>query len=80
MGYNNNYYHYLIIKKDDKGVENKTFYMSLYEIMEEYKVSRGTLANLLNGRIKKSCKMGPLELSRIRIPRYLQVPNPEFIS
>jgi hypothetical protein len=80
MGGNNNFYHYSIVKQDDEGIEHKKFYMTLFEIMDEYKVSRGTLANLLNGRIKKSSKMGLLKISRVRIPRYLQVPNPEFTS
>ena len=80
MGGNNNFYHDSIVKHDEQGIEHKKFYMSLYEIMEEYKVRRATVANLINGKVKKSSKMGNIKVSRIRIPRYLQVPNPDFTS
>ncbi len=80
MGGNNNFYHYSIIKHDEEGIEHKKLYMTLFEIMDEYKVSRATIANQLNGNVKKSSKMGKIQISRVRIPRYLQVPNPEFTS
>jgi hypothetical protein len=44
--------------------------------MDEYKVSRGTLGHLLSGRVKKSRKLGNIDISRVREPVRVWVANP----
>jgi hypothetical protein len=81
-GGNDNYYHYVIITKNNEEIEkNRKYYKTLYEIMDEYKVSRATIATLLNGKIKKSRKIKDnIEIKRVRIPIYIKINNPDFIT
>ena len=81
-GGNDNYYHYIIITKDNEDIEMKRkYYKTLYEIMDEYKVSRATIATLLNGKIKQSRKIKDnIEIKRVCIPLYIKINNPDFIT
>tara|TARA_R110001606_G_scaffold269605_2_gene418171 strand:- start:4709 stop:4963 length:255 start_codon:yes stop_codon:yes gene_type:complete len=74
---NETWMHYLIITKDkDDNEINRKYYLTLFDIMDEYKVSRGTLGHLLSGRVKKSRKLGNIDISRVREPVHILVDNP----
>lgn len=78
---NKTFYHYVIITVDNHGKElKKRYYLTLFEIMDEYKVSRATLSNLLNGKVKKCRKIKDnIEIKRIKEPVRISVLNPSFI-
>tara|TARA_R110002072_G_scaffold177292_1_gene333194 strand:+ start:352 stop:600 length:249 start_codon:yes stop_codon:yes gene_type:complete len=74
---NEKWMHYLIITKNDDDIEiGRKYYLTLFDIMDEYKVCRGTLGHILSGRVKKSRKLGNVEISRIREPVRILVDNP----
>lgn len=78
---NEKWYHFAITKFDENNIETgKKYYKSLYEMTEEYKVSRATISNLITGRVKRSRKLGNVIIKRIREPVRISIMNPEFTS
>ena len=75
---NKTHYNYSIKELDKFGnIENITFYMTHYEIMEKYNISCPTIYRHL--KLEKPIKkLSNLKIERVRVPVYKKVANDVF--
>jgi len=75
---NKNFYNYSIKKFDKFGnIEDITFYMTHYEIMDKYNISCPTIYKHLKTDIPIR-KLNNLKIERVKIPVYKRIINDVF--
>ena len=75
---NKSNYNYSIKEFDKFGnIENISFYMTHYEIMEKYNISCPTIYRHLKTEIPIK-KIKNLKIERVKVPVYKRVPNDVF--
>ena len=66
---NKSYYHYLVHYHDDEGeLEDAEYFLTLFDIMEKFKVCRKTLMTQLRDPERRTHKLKGIKLFRVHEP------------
>ena len=76
---NKTHYHYCVESFDDDGeFEDRKYYMTAKQIIEEYGCSQKAFYNHMNNYNKRSKKLGKIKIYRILEKVHVLAPNPDL--
>lgn len=73
---NKSFYHYCVIEFKDNDEMTKKYYMTLKDVLEDFKVHHTSINNCLKDPNRRLRKYPNFKFERVHKPRFIMVENP----